>query len=280
MIRYPVSEDELLQEINAKSGSWLERVSEHTELFRQKEHYCEPPNPVWSQIKSVYMKFQHNKCAFCECKLAGLPHGAIVHDVEHFRPKKRVDRFAPVIDERPIVYDFPIGDASDNGYYLLPYNPLNYVTTCKPCNSYLKANYFPIGGIRHIHGEHPRELKSEKAWLIYPLDGGDDDPEDIITFEGIMPIARHSMGDKKRRATIIIDFFRLSTREELLEERAHLIIALDNALKKCKDDPDLESRAAFAAYVRFFKSPRAPHSNCLRSFMTLYGENPVGQENS
>ena len=276
MIRYPVTEDELRKKIEEEARGWLNRAAQRTARFREARQYDEPSG-IWSEIKPVYMKLQRNKCAYCERKLAGLPHGLIEHDVEHFRPKRAVDAYPPNHDKygrHLLRYDFSTGGAFPDGYYLLAYHPLNYVAVCKPCNTPLKANFFPISGTRHADAEHPRDLSSEKAWLIYPLGDGDDDPEDVLTFTGIIPRPKHTFGEKMNRAQVIIDFFRLDTREELRQERASQIVALYLALDGAKNNPDLGMRSHFAKHVQRLIARGAPHCNCLRSFRRFYEDDP------
>ena len=53
----------------------------------------------WSNIKYLFINIQHNKCAFCERKLAAREDGgAIEHDVEHFRPKNAIKAWKPPSD--------------------------------------------------------------------------------------------------------------------------------------------------------------------------------------
>lgn len=122
MIRYDIAPDELLRRIEEHVPGWLKRAATRTERFRKAGRYDEKSG-IWSEIKDVYRDLQGDKCAFCERQLAGKPYGSIEHDVEHYRPKSSVRVWPPV--EAP-AYDFPTGHASEAGYYLLAYHPLNY----------------------------------------------------------------------------------------------------------------------------------------------------------
>ena len=87
-----------------------------------------------------------------------------------------------------IEYDFSTGREWDQGYYLLAFHPRNYITACKSCNTPLKSNYFPIAGEqRGPQSDNPAHLASEQPFLIYPLGSLDDDPEEVLTFDGIVP---------------------------------------------------------------------------------------------
>src|SRR5215203_5760547 len=90
MIRYSVTEADLRNAIQAAAATWLAEADRRTAAFKKKRRYFEPPNPTWSAIKGVYMKLQHNKCAYCERRLEGPEYGRVEHDVEHFRPKNAV----------------------------------------------------------------------------------------------------------------------------------------------------------------------------------------------
>ena len=272
MIRYPISEIELRQRIEQEASGWLERASLRTDGFRKAKRYDESSH-IWSEIKPVYMAVQHNKCAYCERWLAGRPYGLIEHDVEHFRPKGRVTKYPPETDRynrHLLKYDFPLGEVFAEGYYLLAYHPLNYVTACKICNSILKADFFPIAGKRKSGQSDLNQLRSEKPWLIYPLSDIDDNPEDILEFLGINPRPVHARGQKMRRAQVMIDFFQLDKREDLRQQRAEAISALFCALRDIEIEPDTQLRDRFEDAVQRMLSPGFQHTNCLRSFYRLY----------
>jgi hypothetical protein len=59
---------------------------------------------------------------------------------------------------------------------------------CKTCNSTLKKNHFPIEGTRDSASTDPAQMSDEKALLIYPIGATDDDPEQLIEFEGLSPV--------------------------------------------------------------------------------------------
>ncbi|HKI04455.1 MAG TPA: hypothetical protein VKK31_20925 [Thermoanaerobaculia bacterium] len=278
MIRFPTTPAELKEAIAKLSATWLARASKRTEHFRQVGRYDEVSG-IWSEIKEVYMGLQHNKCAYCERRLAGPPFGDVEHDVEHFRPKSSVAAWpTPMIAaKRGINYDFATGGAADPGYYLLAYSPFNYVTACKPCNSPLKANYFPIAGARKAAGEDPALQEDEQAFLIYPLGSFDADPEEVLTFDGIIPVPVEKTGTKARRAKVIVDFFELDNREELRRERSNVIVWLWIAHRLVSTGSLADQKIAQKS-IRNLTSPASPHTNCARAFVRLIGENPVRAE--
>src|SRR5262249_31446914 len=224
MIRYEITEAALIDRIDRKVPTWLTRTRRRTSTFRKNKRYSEKKG-IWGEIKAVYMQIQHNKCAYCERVLEGPPYGLIEHDVEHFRPKSGVEAWpnAAITADRQIDYDFSTGDEWDAGYYLLAYHPLNYTTACKSCNTPLKLNYFPIAGNRGPQAENPSDLAAEQPFLLYPIGTFDDDPEEILTFEGVVPKPVKMSGHRRRRAVVTIDFFELDTREELIRGRSEVI---------------------------------------------------------
>lgn len=278
MMRYPLHPAEWRARVDDVSPGWLDRAAERTESFRQLGRYDESSS-IWSQIKRVYMELQGFKCGFCERRLEKSRFGNIEHDVEHFRPKKKVTAWPTdkIREERGIDFDFELGSDADPGYFLLPYHIENYLISCKTCNSTLKSNAFPVAAPRLADGEAPRDMKTEKPFLIYPLGAADDDPEDLITFEGILPVPVGASGHKRRRAEVTIDFFALDGREVLLEERAETILALHVAMSSL-DHPHAATAAAAELLVERLVNPRSPHANCARAFHDLTLTDPFRAE--
>jgi len=272
VIRYPIRPAEWRSRIDAVSANWRQRAAERTEGFRQLGRYQES-GAIWSQVKRVYMELQGFKCGFCERRLEKSQFGNVEHDVEHFRPKKSVKAWPTdeIREDRDIEFGFGLGGEAEPGYFLLPYHIENYLISCKTCNTALKSNFFPVAEPRQTGGDEPRAMKGEKPFLIYPLGAVDRDPEDLITFEGIIPVPVGSSGHKRRRAEVTIDFFALDAREVLLEERAETLLALHVAMSSA-DHPDATTRAAAALLVERLVNPRSPHANCARAFHDLFLE--------
>lgn len=275
MIRFVTTREELEEAVAQLSGSWLTRAKERADRFRQAGRYDESQG-IWSEIKEVYMRLQHNKCAYCERRLAGPPFGNVEHDVEHFRPKSSVRAWpTPAIaTSRAISYSFKTGDSADPGYYLLAYSLLNYATACKTCNSPLKSNYFPIAGARNTGAEEPTALMDEEPFLLYPLGSFDADPETVLTFDGIIPVPVEKSGQAARRVKVIVDFFELDTREELRRERSRILVGLWIAQRlRLFGDPADQSFARQS--IANLTAPDSPHTNCARAFLRLIDENPA-----
>ncbi len=269
MIRYHITRSELEEAINTEKPDWLEKARRKTASVRQAGEFNEPDKDnSWGEIKAVYMRLQKEKCIYCERALASEQYGKIEHDVEHYRPKNPVKAWPAKKMKR--IYDFPTGNASAKGYYLLAYNQLNYATACKTCNTPLKSNYFPIAGSRIVNSDDLERLKNEKPYLIYPVSDLDENPEDLITFAGILPVPKVRRGHRYRRARVTIDFFALDTRDELLRSRAEIIqnILLAYLTLNNQNAPD-EDRGIAQSIIKRALSPDFQHSNCARSFHNL-----------
>jgi hypothetical protein len=269
MIRYPVTEQELIDRINALAPTWLARARVKTERFRTAGRYNERSG-TWSEIKDVYLEIQQSKCAYCERRLAWPPDGRIEHDVEHYRPKGDVTAW-PANERSELAYGFPTGDAMPGGYYLLAYHVFNYATACKTCNSALKATFFPIAGTRGAPTDDPRAYAAERPFLPYPLGTLDEKPEQIITFDGTLPIptAKTPTSVRNRRANVTIDFFKLDLREELIDERSERIVFLWTVLLD-EESADAEISSAAQRTLAVLTAPNSPHCSCSRAYVKLF----------
>jgi hypothetical protein len=264
-----VAEKEKLTQLieNEKSG-WFKRANERLETFRKAKSYNEASG-IWSEIKEVYMRLQFHKCAYCEQKLEDKN---IVHDVEHYRPKKNVRVW--LNDERIKILGFDFNDTENNGYYLLPYNIFNYVTTCKHCNSSLKSDYFPIAGARKNDSEAFDEINSqENPFLIYPFGYIEEyAPEELLTFDGVLPIPHPSLTDDYliKRVKVTIAFFDLATlRETLIEERCEVIKGVLKAVDQINESTDKEKINEGKDELKIYCSPSSRHANCANSYLQL-----------
>ena len=273
MIRYPVSKDLLENLIETERPGWLQRAKERTETFRDLGHYKESSS-IWSEIKPVFMRLQHCKCAYCERQLESAEYGRIEHDLEHFRPKKKAKpwRLTKSLKEEGVTVTPPLEGAADPGYHLLAYNPLNYCTSCKTCNSRLKRDYFPIEGDRSSQGSDPAEMASELPLLINPVGQFDHDPADLIRFHGLSPVACGDTPYKYRRSLVSIAFFHLDDRKRkyLFRERAENITQLYSFLKNAERADTDEEKSIWENLIKLKTSPAAPHTNCAESFCALY----------
>lgn len=268
MIRYDVSPTELEALVDKHKPGWRTRAAARTAVLRKKGKYKEASS-IWGEIKAVFMEVQGDgKCCFCERKFDG-NFAQYELDLEHFRPKGMVRKW-----QRPkslagngIAPTVPT--ARNKGYYLLSYHLLNYAAACKPCNSGLKKNYFPISGEYDFGGTDPMRMQAEVPFLLFPLGRLDVDPEDVLSFYGILPRSRAGDGFLRMRGLVTIVFFGLDDvlgRKNLMRQRATAIIVLNHWLMKVADHGDTGAAVQVAGMV----SPTASHANCARSFKRLF----------
>ena len=267
MIRYPISLAELEALVDASAPEWQARAATRTAGFIAAGQY-EEASSIWSEVKPVFMKLQHNKCAYCERAHAGVDHGgSIEHDLEHFRPKASV-----VVWPGGSEFAFSTGTASPAGYFWLAYHLQNYAASCKKCNTPLKKNYFPVPGARGHAASNSATLNSvEKPFLLYPIGSIDDDPQAVIIFLGINAIPAKKTGPRRRRGDVTIAFFELNEREELWRERAGLLDSLGHHLERINDPAltDLQKLEVKRTVERMLR-PQARHSSCVKSMVDLY----------
>lgn len=266
MIGYRVSRHELRRQITARKPDWLSKA-EHGE------------EPAWGEIKDVFARIQHYKCGYCERPMprpqrrpgdggAELWGWRREYDVEHFRPKGSVARWP---DARSgLQYDFDTGDALAGGYSWLAHDCFNYLASCKTCNQDNKKDYFPIAGHRGGAGAGVRRLNDqERPFLVNPVGAGDATPEDLIGFHGVSAVPRGARGHKRRRGTIIIDFFGLNLRDDLIQQRCNLVMAMWPYLERHRVGNPREREDAARELDRL-TGPAAYHANCARCFRDLH----------
>ncbi|WP_416057531.1 hypothetical protein [Stenotrophomonas maltophilia] len=272
MIQITSTQSSLYAAIKAKNGTWFDRAKKRTSHYRALRSYG-GGSEFWGDIKEVYIDLQHEKCAYCEMKLAGKKLASKVHEVEHFRPKSRVSKW-PVKAAKGLVQFSPpckVGNANASGYYLLSYHPLNYLIACTRCNSTLKSDYFPIRGRRNVRGGDPTKLSTEDALLLYPLGTIDVDPSTLIRFDGVLAVPARKKGKNYERALVNIEFFKLN-HEDLTTRRAQIVALLWDALRTI-EVPSLpkDLRNAHQLRIDLATDSRSEFSACARDFVELYG---------
>jgi len=237
---------------------------------------------MWSEIKTVYIRLQGGKCAYCERKLEGEVYGKSEYDIEHFRPKGKIKvwSLSPDLRQQGIT-PTPVPNGT-GGYYLLPYHLFNYAVACKPCNSVLKETYFPIAGTYNLSGDDPVALaESEQPYLIYPIGDFDQAPEDLIRFLGASPCPVASEGHDRNRALVTIELFKLDDgikRKNLFLERIIIIQALFAQLERLANGATGATRDKAIKVIELAQSSQFAHSNCARSFIALYNQDPSQAE--
>ncbi|WNG14228.1 hypothetical protein [Cystobacter fuscus] len=273
MIRIPVTPQELVRLIDQEVPDWRERAAKQTQQVRKQKRFS--GEGLWSEVKGVYMALQHHKCAYCERPMAESPYANIEYDVEHFRPKSRVIPWPDAKTAKELRIRYKVRSGNPKGYPLLAHEPHNYVVTCKVCNSPLKADHFPIDGELSAEGSDIAKLNAEeKPLLIVPLGMADPSPDELITFEGVLPVPAKRGGYDRKRAQVTIDFFRLHLRTDLRDGRAHLLVMLWEKLERAKNGTPEQRRLA-EQVLAAARGNRFPHSRCARAFLDLYERDPA-----
>ena len=92
---------------------------------------------TWAKFKSDMAPATFGKWGYCEVNVVAVD--PFKGDVEHYRPKCRVDRL--VVEPDGTVKVEPL---FTSGYHWLAYSWSNYILTCNRCNSAHKRNIFPL----------------------------------------------------------------------------------------------------------------------------------------
>lgn len=260
--------------VDAHSATWRTRASLRTTALVAAATYNETGS-IWGEIKPVFMVLQNYKCVFCERPLGGKEVGSIEHDLEHFRPKNGVKAWPSAAKRRTLAYSFLTGVASADGYYWLAYDLANYAAACKPCNTVLKSNAFPILRARGAATASVAALNaSEQPLLLYPVGPGGDDPARFLTFEGIVALPLNPHGIAWQRAKVTIDFFRLNTRQELRRGRFEVIRTVFLASEVAATSPNATFVAHARATLLEVVSVASPHSACAKAYLDLMVTDP------
>jgi hypothetical protein len=133
-------------EATLQIDQWSSQLIEDTAPNGQKTAFSFN-QAIWKQLKWHLFDLFHGKCAYCENK----PLAAYAGDVEHYRPKAKVDE-----------------DTGHPGYYWLAYSEKNLLPSCALCNQFhAKMTHFPVQG---AHAHDARGIAAERPLLLNPYD--------------------------------------------------------------------------------------------------------------
>jgi hypothetical protein len=276
VIRHAITEAALRAAIEREQPGWLDKAATRTARLVADGRYHEDtvegaPRPSWSKIKGAYRTLQGDKCAYCE-KLVGADYASVEHDVEHYRPKRETTGWGPRSRPKRPALGVTSRKGRAAGYFWLAYEPLNYCTSCKTCNSTLKSTRFPILGRAGAPSDTPAALQdSERPLLPYPLSDIDDDPEEIVRWSGLVARSTGDTETRRVRGKATIAFFALNGRRDLQHGRALQLVAVWRKLEVAFDTsrPPAE-RTAAADYVdAYVANDKQPHAACMRAFVRL-----------
>jgi hypothetical protein len=254
----PIEREDLLRRIDVAVPKWRQDAEAETAVNREARCHASKKE-IWREkaLKQVFVDHQRKKCAFCEAKID--PREA---HVEHFRPKGRINAWS---DRGNGIKR--TGKASKTGYFLLAFDPSNYLAACAQCNVTWKKTYFPVLRRRMLSATEPAELAREKPYLLHPLDASDDPPETLFGFQGVTPRILAADKRRRRRALITIELLKLHDRETLSYARAQIVWTLWRALDEVGDPargPDARR------LVEVMMKSGSPFTNCARSYKSLY----------
>ncbi len=285
MIHYPVTLSELVSAINRTLGTakrrqawWAKAYSEFLRAVSQRTH--DSKRTYWSDIKEAYITLQCNKCAYCE---APMPHGSkalIAYDVEHHRPKSATTPWPTAEMIKVLGITYKVNAGRTRGYPELAHHPYNYAVACKVCNSPYKSSFFPILGKPDATSYDVVQLnKQERPAIPLPLGDWGEDPSQFLTFEGFIAVPASNDEQLRKRAQVVIDFFELNRRPDLLLGRATAIVLTYQHLKELNQldlAPDVETARS---WVDADLRQTAPFASAVRSFKVLFDtDEPLARE--
>ena len=209
----------------------------------------------WKDFKPQMAPATYGKCGYCEVDVWGVDR--YKGDVEHYRPKGRID----AIVERPdgtksSTVLFP------SGYHWLAYAWSNYILSCNPCNSANKRNLFPV---RHVPTNPPAEgdQGTEDPLLLNPF--GRKNPAKHLLFDklGIVGPRKSS-----RYGAATIEVCGLN-REPLAKRRRRLARIVQRQLDILRNPNSSTDNLTNAIQtIADLGMPDAEHAGTVRSMFT------------
>jgi hypothetical protein len=187
----------------------------------------------------------------------------------HFRPKNRVSPWPPPKVKARRHIDYQVSNGLSAGYVWLAFDPLNYGVSCKTCNSELKGDRFPILGAPGTSSMTLETLEEkERPCLVLPVGDRGVDPEMLLTWAGPLVAPKAGLAaEDELRAKVLIDFFELDTRRDLIEARCAGIMLVFEQLQK--------STPRARRFVERLTADDALFAGCLRSFVALFKKKPA-----
>ncbi|MFJ1768427.1 hypothetical protein ACIOD2_49480 [Amycolatopsis sp. NPDC088138] len=260
MIRVAIPCSELLARIDEAVSDWLTRAA-LLKTQNEQAGYHKDADKFWQKITHVLVRIQLGKCGYCERPLGSSGDDSTV---DHFRPKGRVDAWQGTGELQDG------GGSSRVGYYLLAYDPRNYVVACRRCNNRQKKSMFPTRRARQLTTTDEQALAEEQPYLVNPADPHEPDPEELIGWDGVIPVPAGITELERERALVTIDVLGLAN-EDLIRER-HLVVfgVWVGHLQTTNGRPDPLAKQMLDRLC----SSRSPHAACARRFRQLCDEDP------
>jgi uncharacterized protein (TIGR02646 family) len=211
---------------------------------------------LWGELKETLKELSHGKCWYTESKNDGS-----YDDVDHFRPKGKVDENS----------DHP-------GYWWLAFDYKNYRFSCKVSNTSGKREHFPLEeGCTHVTA-CDGDLDTEIFLLLDPTI--EDDPKLLAYREDGSVIPNFAEGTfEYKRATTTIEQLYLNfpkfckSRKEILteiEDTLQVILAVDLDPEKCRSllQKYLSDKKPYSAFSASMLSKKIKSYPELTSFVS------------
>ena len=168
-------------------------------LISKKSSRWESKDDLWlnnPKLKKDYRGFSHDKCWYCESKLAGSDMA-----IDHFRPKGAVQKYLDYNYNEPL---------KDDGYYWLKDDPANYRGSCTYSNSRRegggKGAYFPLADTSGYMPENGTDTTVEAPLLLDPCNKSD---VNLLTFLGGSPCCSSSDPNDEKRVKVSTELYNL-----------------------------------------------------------------------
>ncbi len=210
---------------------------------------------AWKKFKPEMAPATFGKCGYCEVDVWGVDR--FKGDVEHFRPKGRIDAIADKPDGTPsstVLFN--------SGYPWLAYDWRNYILSCNPCNSAHKKNLFPVKPAPTAPPVEGCE-KQETPLLLTPF--GRKDPTKHLLFDEF-GIAGPRKSSPYGKNTIRVCGLNRSALMKRRRRLAGLVLA-NIAILKHADATPLAVDLALGNLARLGAAD-AEHSGMVRSMFT------------
>jgi hypothetical protein len=148
-------------------------IEDILDQFNKNEPVDFKGRETWTKFKSDMAPATFGKCGYCEVNVVAVDR--FKGDVEHYRPKGRVDRLVGKSDGT-----VKVESLFTSGYPWLAYSWSNYILTCNPCNSAHKRNFFPLKA-EPAAAPKAGDEATEDALLLNPF--GRKDPTKHLVFD-------------------------------------------------------------------------------------------------
>ncbi|WP_394747832.1 HNH endonuclease family protein [Spongiimicrobium salis] len=262
-----------------------EKSKEHLEALGdpkpKSEGWPKFKDSFWQKLKPHFVRAQHDKCGYCEVSISG--HG----DVEHYRPKKGIQKLMAERNEFPDSKRIDSKTAgkvrpqiTEHGYWWLAYDWENYLLSCDICNQSYKNALFPVAHPRatrmdsefNVQNPKQNDIHREKPLLINPYEK-DFDPCNYFEFtvEGFIKPRKKGPDqqvDPRALATIKVCGLHRTSLVRKRARRAMKIRAKSLDLLKTVLTPDKSEQESLATDIFFEGHEISPFAGMVRVIFT------------